>query len=263
MDIDVIIRTNNSSRTLPFVLKSIKNFKGVRSRIICIDFHSIDHTLELLPSNSKIISYPDKSYNYSKAINLALPFLTAEYTLIISSHTQITNNLSMDYSCKVLNHNAKVAAVCMSGTNPSEISEREVNISNFDGWNGVWNTCSLYRTRLLKERNFRLDVFSAEDQEWSKWVMLTKNMSIIHLDGVGRKNLNPRIGNMDKHLKEWESVAYFSFPEYLKINFIIKIFKKAFFEFKNKNFAQGFFWSRVSFRLFKAKYRKPRHESNY
>lgn len=159
-------------------------------------------------------------FNYSRAINIAIPYVINEYTLIISSHTGLQNSRSAKEAIDAMVTNQQIAAVAFSSSTVGDIYFKETNQDNFDGWNGAWNTASIYRTELLKNRNFREDVKSAEDQEWSKWAIHEKSKIIWHAEGCNAVNLNPKKGSLLKTLSEWESVSKYTYPKYINTAFI-------------------------------------------
>jgi hypothetical protein len=90
-----------------------------------------------------------------------------------------------------------------------------IDRATFTGFNGIFNTCGIYRTSLLRERPFRPEVFSAEDQEWSKWLIEREGRTIARISGCGMTYNNPKRHSLAKWLDEWMAVATFTRPSLL------------------------------------------------
>jgi len=257
LHVSAVIRTRNSAGTLPEVLLRLVRQTSVDWTWVVVDDGSTDGTLGLLPDGAEIVRYGDGPFSYSRSLNLAIPRLRTPYALIVSSHTVVEGPGAIRWAVELLEARPEVAAVCFSGPNLGEASVVEVDARSFDGWNGTWNTASLLRTSLLRERPFRLEVMSAEDQEWSRWALFEKHLRIVHVDGFGMRNLNPRRLSPTKRLREWEYVAAFSYPGYLEWSFILGKFREA-MELRRSgrredaSFARALAWRLARVRLFGA-----------
>lgn len=223
-EVTAIIRTQNSFKTLPRVIQSLEKQCDVLVEIIIVDNSSEDCLFCGLPYVYKLVKYPSTVYSYAKAINIALPWVDTEYVLIISSHTEIQNTWSLQSAIHRLDQNANVAAICFSGTSIADIAYEAVCSQSFNGWNGAYNTATIYRAELLRERQFREDILSAEDQEWSKWALVNKGFIIEHVVGCGMSNMNPRRLSFKKRLKEWEFISYYCYPRYLDFPYVLSRF---------------------------------------
>jgi glycosyltransferase involved in cell wall biosynthesis len=261
--IDVIIRTRNSEGTIDAVLSAIEASRGILARVICIDNGSVDRTREIVCGRASILEYPFPDFNYSAALNLAIPILRHELVLIISSHTVIGNGDALRYAVSLLRERAAVAAVALSGAGYGAFRVAETTSANFNGWNGVWNTASLFRTSLLKERPFEIEVFSAEDQEWSRWVIERKGMSILHLEGCAMEVRNIRKDDISKRVKEWSCIAYYCYPKYLGLPFIFGRLLRVGACVLCGRAREAHFWLAVALALVRTKFRGPRGNSAY
>ena len=149
-------------------------------------------------------------------------------------------------------------------------------LSNFDGYNGLWNTSSIYRKKFLEIREFREDLPTSEDSEWSLFFLKnyplifpnTKESFIPHLYDAEAINLNNKI-NTKKRINEHISIAYYSNRKLLSLNavllhikhVIIQLIKLRFFtQIERSDLAFNFF---VIPRLIKARFKKPIFESRY
>ena len=218
--VDVVIRSFGYSPLLSTTIQSLLSQEGILCNFIIVNSCASNHGLSTLSSDLVVIPYIAPKFNYSESINVAIPSLKSEFTLVISSHTSILNSLALRYAVSILSSNYLVAAVNFSDSSDGSLSYNSVDARSFDGWNGTWNTASLYRTQLLRSRPFRTDVLSAEDQEWSRWAVEIMGMDICHITGSCTVNANPRKYSVAKRLKEWEFISAFAYPSYLSINFI-------------------------------------------
>jgi hypothetical protein len=223
--VDVVIRARGHSKLLSTAVNSILSQKNVLSSFIIVNSFTSSSDFSSLANNLVVVPYCAARFNYSEAINIAFPLLKSEYTLVISSHTAIYNSLALQYGVSLLESNPLVAAVNFSDSREGSLSCISIDASSFNGWNGTWNTASLYRTELLKSRPFRPEILSAEDQEWSRWAIEQMGMLILHINGCCTKNLNPRKSSVAKKLKEWEFISAFAYPLYLSPGFILSRLK--------------------------------------
>ena len=261
---DVVIRTFNSRETIEAVVASIAA-QGYRPcRMIFVDSGSTDGTLDLLPPNAIVVPYTAEPYNYSNAINAGLDRVSAEYTLILSSHTAITNPEALRFGIGVLQDDPKIAAVAFS--DPAVLPDMSVSITTptaFTGWNGAHNTSSLYRTDLIKRFPFRSDVFTSEDIEWSKRMLDTQGLVIAHCLGCGQRYLNPRRHSLRKRLNEYTSIAYFSVPSLRSPRNLARHLKRALVVALQGDFREAQFQTLIAWQLAMTYVRKPRYPSRY
>ena len=223
--VDVVIRARGYSPLLSLTVNSLLSQRGIHPNIFIINSCSSSSGLSSLAKNLVVTPYITSRFNYSEAINRAIPLLKSEFTLVISSHTAIYNPSALQYGVSLLNSNPLVAAVNFSDAREGNLSYISVDATSFNGWNGAWNTASLYRTRLLRSRPFRPEILSAEDQEWSRWATVHMGMLIYHVIGCCTKNANPLQSSLTKKLKEWEFISAFAYPFYLSFRFILSKLK--------------------------------------
>lgn len=218
-----LIRTFNSERTLPATLGSLASQSHPPDAYVFVDSGSTDLTLALLPPGSAIRHYHAKPFNYSDALNEGIELINSEYTLIISSHTSLSNVNAIDYGIELLRSNDDIAAAYFLQAASDTFTFARINRDNFTGFNGAWNTCALYKTSFLKRRSFRPEVFSAEDQEWSKWLFCSEGKSIARISGAGMSYNNPSKDRVRKRLKEELAVAIYVKDEMLKLPYFARV----------------------------------------
>jgi len=155
MKYSVIIRTFNSEATLPETLGSLDAQTVRPERLIFVDSGSSDGTLALLPESSVVHRYVGTEFNYADALNQGLPFVETEYVAIISSHTSLEHPASMAYALRVLRADERIGAAYFTFERTSELTHDLIDERSFNGFNGLWNTCSVIKSGLLRERRFR------------------------------------------------------------------------------------------------------------
>ncbi len=186
-----LIRTFNSSKTIEGTIRSLESQSIPPQHYVIVDSGSTDGTLAKVPRNSNVIKFEGPKFNYSSAINQGLAHVGTDYVLIVSSHTALSHLAALEYALEQLRSNARLGAAYFCNEVGSQLSGVEIDRTKFTGFNGVWNTCALFRTELLRQRAFRPEVFSAEDQEWSRWLLENTAFTILRISGCGFKIRNP------------------------------------------------------------------------
>jgi glycosyltransferase involved in cell wall biosynthesis len=206
----VLVRTFNSVATIRDTIASLQTQTSSPSRFIFVDSGSSDDTLALLPAGSIVHRYTGREFNYSGAINQGIPYIDTDCVLIMSSHTSLANKDALSFALRLLERDQTIGAAYFSLTPADTPTYELINRTTFTGFNGVFNTCGIYRTALLRTRSFRPEVFSAEDQEWSKWLLEHEGKVIARISGGGMIYNNPKRHSLKKWLDEWIAVATFT-----------------------------------------------------
>jgi glycosyltransferase involved in cell wall biosynthesis len=197
-----LIRTFNSASTLPDTLCSLARQTISPQEYIFVDSGSTDGTLTMLPHTSTLHRYVGNGFNFAEAINQGLRYVSTDYVLIISSHTKLTNTNAMEYALTLLSSTDSIGAVYFCDENAGGLRHTIIDKHIFDGFNGLWNTCSLIKVDLLRKRGFLPDVFSAEDQEWTRWLLNNTEKSIARIAGAGFKYYNKyKVGRFERLTK--------------------------------------------------------------
>ncbi|ULA68478.1 MAG: Glycotrans2-like domain-containing protein [Nitrospira sp.] len=258
-----LIRTFNSEQTLPLTLTSLRLQTNPPSEYIFVDSGSTDNTLQLLPPCSKVHHYIGTEFNYSESLNQGLQYVSTEYVLIISSHTSIRHNSAIEFALGLFASNERIGASYFRPSDSQILTVKLIDKHNFNGYNGLWNASSLIKVPLLRRRGFRPEVFTAEDQEWARWLFHDENMAIACITGAGVLNSNPRQDCLKKRLNENVSIAYFSNPELLSV---ANLMRTAFTVVKpNLPFAlkNRIFYFLLFFRLLACHFFEPKSKSRY
>jgi hypothetical protein len=260
--LDVIIRIRDSDELLPRTFEFLALY-GIKPQIILIDNGTQKTSYAENGFVKTWLPYPLPLFNYAMAINMGLPFLDASYCLIISPHTYIQNFMAIPYAMEFLDENSGFAGLCFSDSlSQDSLSVKIVSKTNFNGWNGLWNTASIYRSSLLRLRPFNPECFSAEDQEWSRWAIFDQQLHVGHVRGCETLNANHKALSFKKRLREWACISYFVHNEYLAYKFILETMSKSLRLFR-VNPKEAAFWFFVSLTLFKARFVKPSGSSAY
>lgn len=260
--IDVIIRTRDCDSLLGPNLDRLKHIH-LTPRVILVDNGSEQSQFKNSHLVSHHLCYSLPVFNYAMAINLAIPFLESEYCLIISAHTHLANTNALQYAAGFLDADPSLAGLCFSDTSCLDtLAVDQISADSFNGWNGLWNTASLYRTVLLRERPFNPDCYSAEDQEWSSWALFEKKLRIGHVIGCGLANENTRSKSMKKHIREWECISFYAFRRYLEPSFMLKALIRS-AKAAPRRQKDSILWLLIFFVLLKARFVQPLKRSSY
>jgi glycosyltransferase involved in cell wall biosynthesis len=218
-----LIRTFNSAKTIEDTIRFLESQSIAPQQYIIVDSGSTDDTLAKVPPNSKVIRFEGAKFNYSSAINQGLAHVGTDYVLIISSHTELLHRGALEYALEQLRSNARLGAAYFCNEVASQLGGVEIDRTKFTGFNGVWNTCALFRTELLRRRAFRPEVFAAEDQEWSRWLLENTAFTILRVSGCGFKTRNPVGYPHKKRLDEHEAIALYSVPSMLLPVYLLRV----------------------------------------
>lgn len=178
--------------------------------VVVVDSGSTDGTLEKVPPGAKVHHYVGDTFDYSSALNQGLQLVDTDYVLIISSHTLLTNPDATSHALDLLDSNPLLGAAYFD-FGVGDLEHTIIDASNFDGFNGLWNTCSLIRVDLLRSRPFVQGLPACEDQEWAAWLIRHKSMMTARISGGGMQNpFNSRRITLSRLRKVlWEQVAVF------------------------------------------------------
>jgi glycosyltransferase involved in cell wall biosynthesis len=259
----VLIRTFNSAKTLPLTLSSLANQTLPPTEYVFVDSGSTDGTLASIPYGSIIHKYVGTEFNYSEALNQGIKHVSTGYVLIISSHTSVRYAAAIEFALELLSSNQGIGAAYFCSEDSAELNYELIDKNNFDGFNGLWNTCSIIKVPLLQRRSFRSEVFTAEDQEWARWLIHCEGKLTARILGAGLTNNNPRKSSLKKKLNEYVAIAHFSNRALLELPNLIRIGISAikpdgYFRIRDRLFHLA-----LLFRLIGCRFVKPESKSRY
>ncbi|MGB7565977.1 MAG: glycosyltransferase family A protein [Prochlorococcaceae cyanobacterium] len=258
----VLIRTFNSESTLPATIASLRAQTCPAGEWVFVDSGSTDATQRLIPCGAKWHRYTGADFNYSRSLNEGIAHVRLPLVLIISSHTRLENSAAMAYSLSLLKSDPLLGGVYFSDEPNVPLQYTNIERESFDGFNGLMNTCALVRTQLLRERPFREEVFSAEDQEWSAWLLNERGGRIARMSGAERHCDNPQKYSPLKTLNEYVSIAYFTNRRLLKWRNIGRQLWLACAPASARRSGRRFYL-RLALRLVACHFHPPRYSSKY
>jgi glycosyltransferase involved in cell wall biosynthesis len=263
-----LIRTFNSETTLPDTLRSLSTQTIPPGEYVFVDSGSTDGTLTVLPRPSKLLEFVGPEFNFSEALNQGIKHVSTDYVLIISSHTTLQNCNAIKYALTLLTSDDVVGAAYFSNESSKKIECTLIDRTNFNGFNGLWNTCALIKMELLKRRNFRQEVFSAEDQEWASWLLYSQHKVIARINGAGMdntKNNNRKAwrSRSRKRLNEYVAIAYFVNRRLLSVFNLFRIGGRVITPSLQVSLRERAFNLVLLLRLLACYFIKPKYRSKY
>jgi hypothetical protein len=151
------------------------------------------------------------------------------------------------------------------GDESPSLAHTVIDKMSFDGFNGLSNSCAMVRVGLLRERGFRKEVFTSEDQEWAKWLFFVKGGKTARIAGAGLRYDNPRIRSIRKRLNEYVSVAYYVDQRLLSCFNILRLGSNVIRHWcgHRMSLRDRLFYLLLAFRLLGCWFSKPRQSSRY
>ncbi|MEI9407193.1 MULTISPECIES: glycosyltransferase family 2 protein [unclassified Mesorhizobium] len=211
-----VIRAYQCTPLLIEVIEALRRQSVPPKRLIIVDSSrdpAVSSAFEELGAD--IVTYPSEDFNFSKAINLGVAVNDQPLTLIISSHMLIR---APDLIAKGWDAGLSGGMEIVYWRHPpAQDAPHECHTvmtnHNFNGRNGLSNTMAMIPTRLLRERPFREEVFSAEDQEWTKYYLASRRHAMLRIDtrdvSYSNPNHNAETWSETKLLREELAIGYF------------------------------------------------------
>ncbi|WP_277022343.1 glycosyltransferase family 2 protein [Paracoccus hibiscisoli] len=160
-----------------------------------------------------VVPYPDGEFNYSRAINVGVAANLAPLTLIISSHVLLGPEMVERGWRDAQARGLEIAFWVPAGPGQADDVAYVLNRRNFNGRNGISNSVALIPTRRILDRPYREEVFSAEDQEWSRYYYRTFKRGSWRVQTPQMQYLNPNHGtgvwSWEKLLNEELAIGHF------------------------------------------------------
>ncbi|WAC75156.1 glycosyltransferase family 2 protein [Roseateles sp. SL47] len=205
-----LIRTHACTPLLEQVVAALRAQTWPPARIVFVDSSRNPAVREQLLRMGEVVAYPDEAFNYSAAINIGMATIDEPYALLISAHVRMESPTVLEESLTAAQTEG-VEVVYWRHAHLGANGRAVIGPQTFDGYNGLSNACAYLPTRLVKERPFRTDVFSAEDQEWAAWYFRTRRGRVMRCDDLSVKYENPHV-NARKMINEELAIAYFAYP---------------------------------------------------
>lgn len=257
---DALIRTYNSSRTLEDAVKALRQQSVPPAGIVVVDSGSTDGTREIaLRIGCTLVRYPEEPFNYSKALNLGLDSARSPALLVLSSHVLL---LDRDITARLLSEIANPQTPAAYVNYLAEDSYREtVNRTNFNGWNGLWNPCAMYRTEVARRIRFAEHVPAAEDQFFATQ-LYASGMSTVAIGSSHVRYGNPN-ANARKLRNDYVAIAYFVHRPLLSGPNVMRVMGYAARHAVALRWHAAIDRALLSMRLVAARFRQPRFQSAY
>lgn len=196
-----VIRAYNHTHLLEETVASLRRQSTPPKTIIIVDSsRNPAVTTQFANLADLVVQYPDEEFNFSKAINVGVAAHDLPLTLIVSSHVVFEEGglvsagwaQAQDGGCEIVfwvPHETLYNVTI------------KINLGNFSGRNGISNSSALIPTHLIRERPFREEVFSAEDQEFTMYYLRRFRHPVLRIETKALKYLNPHHG-----AKNWSEV---------------------------------------------------------
>jgi glycosyltransferase involved in cell wall biosynthesis len=209
-----VIRAYQCTPLLEQVVAGLRNQTVPPDAILVVDSsRSAETAAEFEALGVTVVPYPEGDFNYSRAINVGVAANPAPLTLIISSHVLLGAEM-VERGWRDAQARGLEIAFWVPHT-PGQAGDVEYVLDrhNFNGCNGVSNSAALIPTQRILDRPYREEVFSAEDQEWSRYYYRTFRRGSWRVETPQMQYLNPNHGNAvwswEKLLNEELAIGHF------------------------------------------------------
>ncbi|CUJ18709.1 hypothetical protein TA5114_03436 [Cognatishimia activa] len=209
-----VIRAYQCTPLLEEVVKGLRAQTAPPEHILIVDSSgSAETAAEFENLGAIVVPYPEGDFNYSRAINVGAVANPSPLTLIISSHVLLGAELIERGWCDAQARGLEI--VYWLPPNPGQVGDLSyvLDRKNFDGRNGISNTAALIPTQRIIDRPYREEVFSAEDQEWSRYYYKAFGRGSWRVETPEMRYLNPNHGedvwSHEKLLNEELAIGHF------------------------------------------------------
>ncbi len=209
-----VIRAHAASDLLAGAIAKLRAQTAPPEAVIIVDSsHTASVTERFAAWADRVVPYPHEPFNYSKALNLGIAASEAPLTFALSSHVMLDDpKLIAAGWAAALERQMEIVFWTRADT-PEDETRLDINRRSFNGRNGIGNSSAMYPTRLLRDRPFREEVFSAEDQEWTRYYIRSFKRPVLRIQTMGLRYLNPNHGaatwSHEKLLNEELAIGHF------------------------------------------------------
>jgi glycosyltransferase involved in cell wall biosynthesis len=186
--LDCVVRTRNSAKTLEACLSALHQLPVIK-HLIVVDSGSTDETLAIASKFPKVevVEYPrGAEFNYSTALNLGISAGSRSLVALVSSHVVVGDPSLVDRLVGLMaDERCAGAYIC-----PGPEAHQVVRLSDFNGRNGMSNSCGVIRRSDWEMREFREEISACEDQDFAAhW--LRRGRHFVRLRSPDLLYLNP------------------------------------------------------------------------
>jgi len=226
-----VIRTSSSFPLITDVIDALRKQSLPPKEIIVVDSKSSDEDrFKLREISDQLIIYPDEDFNFSKAINIGVKQVKTEFVLIISSHVLMQDSRIIEQCFsydELRDENCLGACFYPSPNMPEGYALSVIDRFNLLPNRGFSNSCAMVKKSFIDQRNFREEVFSAEDQEWAAYYLRKSTKNFIAINCNKLLYLNKKVNDLKK-VNEIVAMAMFAFPELLEVKSLLKFLRLSF-----------------------------------
>ena len=206
MNYSVVIRAHEMSPLLVRAVQCLRTQSLPPLEIIVVDSSGRVEVGQKLRELADIhVPYGPGPFNYSRAIHLGVAVAAADHVLIHSSHVALMDPQLLE---SAFQRAAAAKCAVFYFRKGASTAYDNIDVTRFDGRNGLANSCAMIPRHLLLQRGFREEVFSAEDQEWAAWFIREQKGCVLRITSPACVYENPHL-NIQKKVNEDLAIAWF------------------------------------------------------
>lgn len=206
MNYSVVIRAHDMSPLLVSAVQCLRSQSLPPLEIVVVDSSGCVEVGKKLRELADVhVPYGTGQFNYSRAIHLGVAVAAADHVLIHSAHVALLDSQLVE---SAFQHAASAKCAVFYFRKGSSTAFDNIDVTRFDGRNGLANSCAMIPRHLLLQRGFREEVFSAEDQEWAAWFIREQKGCVLRITSPACVYENPHL-NIQKKVNEDLAIASF------------------------------------------------------
>ena len=210
----VVIRAHEATPLLAEVIDAVRAQTAPPEQVIIVDSaHDPVVTEQFRILCDQVVPYADAEFNYSRALNLGIAANPAPLTFALSSHVILDDPELIARGWAEAQAQGLDIVFWTRADTPADDRSFAITRRNFNGRNGIGNSSAMMPTDLLRARPFREEVFSAEDQEWTRYYLRRHKRPVLRVQTMGLRYLNPNHGEQvwshTKLLNEELAIGHF------------------------------------------------------
>ncbi|MCW2119437.1 glycosyltransferase family 2 protein [Flavobacterium sp. 7A] len=170
--ISVVIRNKNQAKALSFLLKNLtERYSSDFNEIIVIDNLSTDDSQEIsIQFGARFVSIAN--FSYGGSANLAAQEAIGPIVVIFSAHSYPVSHDFFTLIQKKFEGNSNLAGLrCLHSTNDYQNYIKGISAIEDPNKSGLIFSGSAFNKKVWEQHQFRNDVATFEDKEWSKRVI--------------------------------------------------------------------------------------------
>ncbi len=186
--ISIVIRTKNSSATLPLVLSKLRRSDG--DELIVVDSGSTDDTVRIAEqAGARVIHMASQEFTYGRSLNLGFSVARNDWVLSLSSHCIPGPDDLLGIYRRAI---SRFPEDLVAAAGPMLYSDLDAamgaGVTHFHGEEfaggfgiGAGNPNCIYRRSVWSDRRFDELAEASEDYEWYVWAIRSGwSLAIVH-----------------------------------------------------------------------------------